>query len=614
MVHQWRFAGYENNFLINDTSYMVKSLNSLSAGGCRLGGPLGQALSAAVENRLLKIDYHKLTEPFRQRTENDETWRGEFWGKIVRSAIAAWYSTGDPRLLKLIQETVNELISSRTSDGCISTSAENSQLGIRTRGTGPNDFLPGAWDIWGRKYALSGLLRYLEMISPSPEIAEICKGMLLHLRRQLKQKGVALTACGRQDGLPACSILGGAVRLRKFIDDPECEMFVREIIASGCAESENIFHSIRDGKLPRDISTAKAYEMLSCFQGLAELQFYEPSDEGIAIILKMYELVRDREIFVTGTGGLRDEWGEYWDDGALRQHRSDAGSLGETCITATWLHYCELILRLTGDSRVYDQMERTFYNAALGAMRPDGTAWVHANPTPLAGSSWKKPAGGQLEQCLGISFDNHDCCLAQGPETLAIASCSAALESGNELYLNSFENAQIRFSPAADSPVTLHLDGDYPLKPECRIAFEMEKALFFTLHIRIPEWGGVLQLNGETVETRAGAYCRLERLWQPDDELLLKFDFTPRKLRLPGTEERFALSSGPWILAQDSRLGDVDVAVDFAAPARPCEMNDFRIAWKFGNVTLVDYASAGNEFHPDNRLCVLFRHPDGGEK
>ena len=166
----------------------MNTLNLLPAGGCRLRGTLGQALSAAIENRLLKIDYHKLTEPFRCRTDNDETWRGEFWGKIVRSLIAAWYGTGDPRLLELIRETVAELISGRTPDGCISASAENSQLGIRTPGMGPYDFLPGAWDVWGRKYALCGLLRYLELVDPSPEIAEICKGMVLHLRKQLKKR------------------------------------------------------------------------------------------------------------------------------------------------------------------------------------------------------------------------------------------------------------------------------------------------------------------------------------------------------------------------------------------------------------------------------------------
>lgn len=588
----------------------MKTLSPLPAGDCRLCGPLGQALSAAVENRLLKIDYHKLTEPFRRREENDETWRGEFWGKIVRSMIAAWYGTGDPRLLELIRETVAELISSRTPDGCISASAEKSQLGIRTPGMGPYDFLPGAWDIWGRKYALYGLLRYLEVIEPAPEIAEVCKGMILHLQNQLKTKKVALSACGRQDGLPACSILGGVVRLRKFVDEPECRRFAREIIDSGCAESENIFHSIRDGKLPREISTAKAYEMLSCFQGLAELQFFEPSEAEMAIVLKMYGLVRDREIFVTGTGGLRDEWGEYWDDGALRQHRADAGSLGETCITATWLHYCELILRLTRDSRVYDQMERTFYNAALGAMRPDGATWVHANPTPLAGSAWKKPAGGQLEHCLGISFDNHDCCLAQGPETIALATGNAALISEDDLYLNGFENGVIRF---ASSGVTLRITGDYPLKPACRIVVETEKPVTLALHIRIPEWDGVLLLNRKAVPTQPGSYCQIKRCWQTGDELEVKFDFTPQKLSLPGTKEYFALRSGPWILAQDSRRGKVDVPVDPACKPRPCNLAGFRIAWKFNEVTLVDYASAGSEFCEDNRLCVLFRPPQKRE-
>lgn len=575
-------------------------LNHLPAGGCRLHGPLGQALDQAVANRLLKVNYPNLVAPFRLRNEVDGAWRCEFWGKIVRSAILAWHGTGNPMLLEAIRRTVNDLLSTQTPDGCISTSPAAGQLGLRNA----DDSLSGAWDVWGRKYVLLALLRFFDQVESDPQIALACQKTVDHLINQLQQCNRPLTDCGRQDGLAAASILGAVVGVWRIGNNPEHLAFAQKIIAEGCSATENIFEAIAKGKHPREISVAKAYEMLSCFQGLADLQLLAPQPGVTALLVKVYELVRDREIFVTGTGGLRDRWGEYWDDGAFKQHRDDAGALGETCITATWLHYCERILRLTADATIYDQMERTFYNAALGAMRPDGATWIHANPTPLAGSSWKKPAGDQLLLSLGIPFDGNDCCLAQGPETLAMAPYTAAFQQGETLYLNGFEDARYQFHQ-----ITLTLSGNYPVEPGCRILLNLNGTKRFTLAVRIPGRGGQLSLNGEPVKTVAGTYCKLDREWRDGDVIAMTFDFTPHKLELPGTKERFAVQSGPWILAQDSRFGAVDTPVDMTQCAQRQTVDGARQAWQISNQTLIDYASAGSSFCENHRLCVLFPAP-----
>ena len=52
-----------------------------------------------------------LTEPFRLRNEEDYLWRCEFWGKIVRSMILAWRSTGNAELLAKIRLAVKDILS-----------------------------------------------------------------------------------------------------------------------------------------------------------------------------------------------------------------------------------------------------------------------------------------------------------------------------------------------------------------------------------------------------------------------------------------------------------------------------------------------------------------------
>ena len=44
-----------------------------------LRGALGEALQRTVQERLKKVDYDQLVEPFRLRNENDGAWRCEFW-------------------------------------------------------------------------------------------------------------------------------------------------------------------------------------------------------------------------------------------------------------------------------------------------------------------------------------------------------------------------------------------------------------------------------------------------------------------------------------------------------------------------------------------------------
>ena len=49
--------------------------HSLPAGAVRLHGVMGKALRLTTDNRLKKVDYRKLVDPFRFRNEKDNLWR-----------------------------------------------------------------------------------------------------------------------------------------------------------------------------------------------------------------------------------------------------------------------------------------------------------------------------------------------------------------------------------------------------------------------------------------------------------------------------------------------------------------------------------------------------------
>jgi len=352
---------------------------NLPPGAVRLNGPLGNALALTIRNRLKKVNYAHLVDPFRFRREKDGLWRCEFWGKIVRSAIHAWRASGDPELLAMVRGTVADLLSTQTSDGCISSYPAERQL--------------SGWDIWGRKYVLLALVRYDEEIEHSKAVAVACRNMLAHLIGQIEKSGERITYLGEHQGLAASSILGAAVGVYRITGETCFLDFAEKIAASGCSRKHNVFHAALAGIPPAETGNGKAYELTSCFQGLAALRRLRPDAASERALERYWELVEQYEIFITGIGGLKDMGGEYWDYGKWRQTRNDTGvMLGETCITTTWVRFSDDLLRSTGNAKVANSLERTFYNGVLGAMKPDGTGWTHGNPTPLAGTAFKRSA------------------------------------------------------------------------------------------------------------------------------------------------------------------------------------------------------------------------------
>ncbi len=565
-------------------------LAPLPAQSVAIDGVLGRHLRLSIENRLKKIVYSHLVDPFRFRNESDGRWRCEFWGKIVRSTILSWRQTGDADLRKIVDDTVRDLISTQTPDGCISSYPYELQI--------------QDWDIWGRKYVLIGLSRYYLEVDPDPAVKNALVRELDYLMTQVGPGIKRIIDCGWHDGLAASSLLEPVVLVYRISGEKRFLDFAEWIAGQGGSTVNNIFKAILAGVAPEHLGNGKSYEMMSCFEGLAELYRTIGGGERLAAVEALYRAVRDREIFVTGVGGLKDEWGEFWFDGKYRQTRFDGGGLGETCVTTTWVKLCGQVLRLTGDSSVADELERTFYNGILGAMKPDGSWWTHVNPTPLAGPAVKSPAGDQLPGY------GEDCCLAQGPTAIGLASYYAAMAHAEGPVINLYDDGKIAFATPSGSKAALTVSGGFPKQGKVAVEVAMAAAEKFVLRLRIPAWSAktAVRVNGAAVPCRAGEYLAIDREWRSGDRVEIDFDMRIRIQPAFDGGDRIAVLYGPLVLVQDSRLGGVDVPVKpiGGAPVEPPEGIYF--AWRFddGSV-LCDYASAGNRFAADNTLCVWLK-------
>ena len=536
----------------------------------RLRGPLGAALRTTAVNRLKKVDYRLLESPFLRRSENDSGWRCEFWGKIVRSAILANHSLRDPELDEIIRTTVRNIMATRTPDGCISSYPAEKQT--------------SAWDIWGRKYVLLALLRYYELVEQDEAVRRCCADVLDHLMSQVGPGKKDIRSCGDHGGLAASSILGAVVGVYRITGEKRFLEYAKYIVGTGCSLAHDIFAAARAGTAPEAIGNGKAYELTSCFQGLAELYRITPCREYREACEAYFSAIREHEIFVTGVGGLKDCCGEYWYDGAFKQTRSDSGILGETCVTTTYLHYCEAMSRLTDTAVPMNEAERSLYNGILGAMSPDGTAWIHGNPTPLTGGGAKIPADDQIKRGFGTPFGGNDCCLAQGPEALALAPrLAVVLLPGGGAALNLLEPLDALLPDGTE----IHVSGDYPYGPSAEIS--LRSAEEFRLRLRVPRFCTKVTVNGVPCQFSAGEYLELTRPWQAEDRIGMEFDFSLRELPAPDGSPFTAVLRGPIVLAEPLN-----------APGSAA----VNASWR--GRRLVDYASAGSRMCAEDTFTVWF--------
>ena len=103
-----------------------------------------QLLNEKLWNTFVKVfRYHE--------DSNDLAWRSEYWGKMMRGACLCYQYQNNKQLYKVLEKTVKDLLSTQDHLGRISSY------------TIKNEFK--GWDMWGRKYVMTGLLHFLENIS-----------------------------------------------------------------------------------------------------------------------------------------------------------------------------------------------------------------------------------------------------------------------------------------------------------------------------------------------------------------------------------------------------------------------------------------------------------------
>jgi DUF1680 family protein len=552
----------------------------------QIDGRLGKKLDLCITNRLLAQDLEAVVAPYATKTETGGAdWRCEYWGKWFTSLTLADAYHSTPATRELRDAAVKALIATAAPDGYLGTRAPAHRL--------------AGWDVWGCKYALLGLIADYDRTHDAAALTAARRETDV-LIAELGPGQTDIADVGEWNGLPASSVLEPVALLYERTGEKKYLDFAEYIVACWSMPSKRLPGGMRlvedalAGKNPDQMCAPKAYEMMSCFEGLCELYRATGKHDYLAASVKLADGIFREEVTLVGVGTHN----EIWFSGANQQTGVIEEPM-ETCVTATWVKLCDQLLRLTGDVRYADELEKNLYNGLLGAMMPEGQWWAY-----LDGLMGVRVPSYVQHADVGLS-----CCVVNGPRGLMLTPFWAFMESADGPVVNLYApgTAQV-------GTVKLKITGDYPVSDHVEILVNPAMAGEFTLSLRIPAWSErtELKVNGEPLPVTPG-YARIRRTWRAGDRVAITFDMRAKVVESNGL---VALRRGPVVLSLDNRLtpaapGQVtlDRNLELKSDPAAAEKIGAWMAYDVGGLTFCDYASAGNGFSEENIFRTWLPQP-----
>lgn len=299
-------------------------------------------------------------------------------------------------------------------------------------------------------------------------------------------------------------------------------------------------------------SRARAELILASLSGLLELHRLSGESAYRKLGQSAWEDIRANRLYVTGAVSSA---GYFKDDGALPGEA--AARVGEAGAIAEWLRLNWHLLRLTGETRYADQIERTLYNHLLAAQHAAGGGI--ARDVPLVG---RKRFDGEP----GDAWASH--ALAMG---LALRATWGMLEGSPAvaLYVPGESRLAVRLR-GEHLQVVLRSETRLPEEGSALLTVYPSRPAGFPVYLRVPSWCERFSavVEGVRFEGQAGQWLRLERSWQPGDRILVRMEMPVRLLPGGGAyENHVAIQRGPQVLALERALNPELPHLHRAAPA-----------------------------------------------
>lgn len=518
----------------------------------------------------------------------ERMWDGEYAGKWLDAATRTAVNTSDKSLLKKVDQFSTALINKQQPDG---------YMGIKLPTNRELNDWEISWDLWNQWNSMIGFLTHYEMRNSSASLEAaskignwIVKKYSVDKESYNKFIGVRVTG-----GFTNVVVIGQIMRLYRHTGNMEYLEFVKQII--------DIFPPIQ-----QMLSTGKAflfhpYMLGAVLMGVTEYSVVTKNKEMLVKIEQVWDELERTHMFPTGSLGEREDL----DDEPIKDVID--GQLQETCATTEWIFFTMTLYEITGREKYIEALEKTTYNALIGAQSDDGMKWCYWMPLRYSKHFLHGPTR---------------CCFWSGPRGIARIPQLIYSTKGDAIYVNFYESSKATLV-SGSGDVIIRQDSNFPKDGKSSIAIQTPTGWEGEVRLRVPAWAMNFSsmLNGNDVsrDNQLGRYMVLNLEGSQKYQIDVEFDMT---LEMKKLDEGYVMLRGPEVLSLDTRdnidtwLGRNDDLITLPAgisllPLEPgkrfqwagpvssgdrrrymVEVNDARTD-ELRGVVLTPYADAGNE-------------------
>lgn len=358
-------------------------------------------------------------------------------------------------------------------------------------------------------------------------------------------------------------------------------------LAKRFLQDQDYFDPLADGR--NILPGLHAYSHVNALNSAVQAYLVLGSEKHLRAAKNGFDFVRTTQSYATGGWGPNESF-RVPGSGDLGKSLADTHASFETpCGAYGHFKIARYLLRISGDSRYGDSMERVLYNTILGALpiQPGGYSFYYSDYNN----------GGSK-----VFYPNQwPCCSGTFPQITADYGISSYLRNGRDVYVNLFVPSRLRWRQESAN-YSLEQQTQYPYTSEVSMRIRADRPATFAVNLRVPEWAGAgtrIAVNGKSALTgpQPGAFATLRREWKDGDGIEIEWDMPVRLEAVdPQHPTTVALVRGPLCLfAIDPPNDRLTRKQLLAAEPLSKGSTDWTVPTAGAPVTLRSFAAIGKE-------------------
>jgi DUF1680 family protein len=291
------------------------------------------------------------------------------------------------------------------------------------------------------------------------------------------------------------------------------------------------------------------------YAGMADIAALTKDPGYVKAIDDIWEDVVTKKIYVTGGIGATGNGEAFGKPYEL----PNMSAYNETCASIANVYWNYRLFLLHGDSKYFDVLERTLYNAFLSGVALTGDRFFYPNPLESHGqhtrSAWFSCA----------------CCPGNVARFVPSVGGYFYAQKERSIFVNLFAEGNARFELPDKNKITLEQKTNYPWEGDVILTVLPEKSSTFDIRVRIPGWatgkpipGDLYSLMDEWKEKATAfvndqpvkmnleqGYLVLNRKWKAGDKIRVSLPMPLLRIRanekVTDDKNKFAVQRGPLV-------------------------------------------------------------------